>query len=248
MYDPVKDGVEKSAGPVTYVEIAPPDDLADLVHCYWQMRTEVDLDDDFVLHALPDACVNVLFDQADTDIAGITALHTEHTTLDLGRSFHYVGIQLFPGVWSGAFDGTVDHYVGEPYEGELPLVEANRRLAELDIDLTAKQPVLTAFVLELLERGSIAPNRVTAAILGRLDEITNVADMASVAALSPRQLQRTLKDTTGFSPHDLLKVLRLQHSFRNDYLLAFSDQSHYTHSFRAITGYTPAKYRARFDV
>ena len=248
MYDPVKDGVEKSAGPVIYVEIAPPDELADLVHCYWQMRTEGDLDDDFVLHALPDACVNLLFDQADTDIAGVTALHTEHTTLDLGRSFHYVGVQLFPGVWTSAFEGTVDHYVGEPYEGDLPLVATNRRMAELDVALETKAPALTEFVRGLVADDVIAPNRVTAAILRRLDEINTVADMASVAALSPRQLQRTLKDTTGFSPHDLLKVLRLQRSFRNDYLLAFTDQSHYTHSFRAITGYTPAKFRARFDV
>ena len=76
MYDPVKDGVEKSAGPVTYLEVAPPDGLAGLVHCFWQLKTETELDEDFTLHALPDACVNVLFDQADTDIAGVTALQT----------------------------------------------------------------------------------------------------------------------------------------------------------------------------
>ena len=58
----------------------------------------------------------------------------------------------------------------------------------------------------------------------------------------------TLKETTGFSPHDLPKVLRLQQSFRHDYLLVFADQSHVTHSFRAITGHTPARFRERFDV
>ncbi len=248
MYDPVKDGVEKSVGPLIYVEMAPPAEFAELVHCYWQMRTETELEADFVLHALPDACVNVLFDQSDSDIAGVTALHTEHTTLDLGRSFHYLGVQLYPGVWTSAFEGTVDHYVGEAYEGDLPLIDTNRTLADVDVELAAKEPVLSAFVRDLLERGAIASNPVTATILRRLDEITSVADMAALVGFSPRQLQRNLKQTTGFSPHDLLKVLRLQHSFRNDYLLAFADQSHYTHSFRAITGYTPARFRERFDV
>ena len=246
MYDPVKDGVEKSAGPVTYLEVAPPDGLAGLVHCFWQLKTETELDEDFTLHALPDACVNVLFDQADTDIAGVTALQTTHTTLDLGRSFHYVGIQFFPGVWTSAMEGTVDHYVGESYEGELPLVETNEQMAGSDFD--AQQAHLTELVLQFQEDGVVAANWVTPAILNNLADIGSVADMASVVGLSTRQLQRTLKDTTGFTPHDLLKVLRLQHSFRQDYLLAFADQSHFTHSFRNITGYTPARFRERFDV
>ena len=88
----------------------------------------------------------------------------------------------------------------------------------------------------------------TAAVLTNLDEIHSVADMAKLAALSPRQLQRTLKATTGFSPHDLLKVLRLQRSFRQDYLLSFADQSHFTHSFRNMTGHTPGQFNKTFDV
>jgi hypothetical protein len=101
MYDPVKDAVPKSAEPVIYTEAAPSTALGELVHCFWELRTETDLADDFTLHAMPDACVNLLFNQHDTRIAGVTKLHTTHTTLDLGRSFHYAGIQFFPGVWRG---------------------------------------------------------------------------------------------------------------------------------------------------
>jgi AraC-like DNA-binding protein len=45
-------------------------------------------------------------------------------------------------------------------------------------------------------------------------ELRTVTDMAEIAAMPPRQLQRALKATTGFTPHDLWKVLRVQHSFR----------------------------------
>jgi AraC-like DNA-binding protein len=69
-----------------------------------------------------------------------------------------------------------------------------------------------------------------------------------LVGLSPRQLQRNLKQSTGFSPHDLLKVLRIQQSFRQHYLNLYADQSHYIHSFRKVTGYTPAKYILKFDV
>jgi len=246
MYDPVKDGVQKSAVGVSYVEAAPPTGLAELVHCYWELKSDVLLPETFTLHALPDACVNVLFDQQNTSVAGVTALHTTHTTLDLGRSFHYVGVQFFPGVWTGVPDGTVDHYVGAPYCGDLPLVATNRMMASLDFD--AKQPVLSALVADLVGAGVVRRNALTAAILTNIDEIHSVEDMARVVGLSARQLQRNLKATTGFAPHDLLKVLRLQHSFRSDYLLAFSDQAHFTHEFRKITGHTPGVFRKMFDV
>jgi AraC-like DNA-binding protein len=246
MYDPVRDGVPKTVDGVVYHEVEPPAGLAELVHCFWELRTDADLADDFTLHAMPDACVNLLFDQQDTRIAGVTQLHTTHTTLDLGRSFHYAGIQFFPGVWRGDPDATVDHYVGEPYDGELALIEVSEAAA--DVDLDGKAVVFTDFVETLLDDGLVAPNPVTAAILTNLDEINDVGDMAEVAALSPRQLQRALKATTGFSPHDLLKVLRIQRSFRQDYLLSFADQSHFTHSFRKLTGYTPGRFNKTFDV
>lgn len=242
----MKDGVPKNAESVVYTETAPPNALGELVHCFWELRTETDLADDFTLHAMPDACVNLLFNQHDTRIAGVTQLHTTHTTLDLGRSFHYAGIQFFPGVWRGDPDASVDHYVGEPYEGDLPLVAVSRAAANVDFD--GKAMVFSEFVETLLDAGLVAPNPVTAAILTNLDEIHSVGDMAEVAALSPRQLQRALKATTGFAPHDLLKVLRVQHSFRRDYLLSFADQSHFTHSFRKLIGYTPGQFKKTFDV
>ena len=246
MYDPVKDGLPKAAESVVYTEAPPPAALGQLVHCFWELRTETDLADDFTLHALPDACVNLLFNQHDTRIAGVTRLHTTHTTLDLGRSFHYAGIQLFPGVWRGDPGASVDHYVGEPYEGDLPLVEVSR--AASNVEFAGKATVFCEFVETLLDAGLVAPNPATAAILANLDEIHSVGDMAEVAALSPRQLQRVLKATTGFAPHDLLKVLRVQRSFRHDYLLSFADQSHFTHSFRKLTGYTPGQFKRMFDV
>jgi AraC-like DNA-binding protein len=246
MYDPVKDGVPKATESVVYTEAAPPAALSELVHCFWELRTETELAEDFTLHAMPDACVNVMFNQHDTRIAGVTQLHTTHTTLGLGRSFHYAGIQFFPGVWRGDPNASFDHYVGEPYVGDLALVEVSKAAAHLDFD--GKAIVFSEFVEALLAAGLVAPNPVTAAILMNLDEIHTVADMAKVSALSPRQLQRALKAATGFAPHDLLKVLRVQHSFRRDYLWSFADQSHFTHSFQKLTGYTPGRFKKTFDV
>ena len=246
MYDPVQDGIEKTERAVRYIEAKPPAHLSSLVHCYWQLKTESTLHEDFCLHAIPDACVNILFNQVETDIAGVTALRTTFALLNLGRSFDYVGIQLLPGVWQGSPNEIADQFVGSPYAGELPLVATNKQLAKRDF--LANQERLSRLVQRLIDAKLVVGNAVTEKILANIDAMRSVADMAAVACLSPRQLQRTLKQTTGFSPHDLLKVLRIQQSFRLHYLDLYADQSHYIHSFRKVTGYTPAKYISKFDV
>jgi AraC-like DNA-binding protein len=246
MYSPIRDGIEKTVQSVHYAEVKPPSDLTELVHCFWELKTDTVLSEDFHLHALPDACVNILFNQADTRIAGITALRTTYEALNLGKTFHYAGIQLLPGVWRGNQDEIADSFVGTPYRGTLPLVKTNRKLARLEF--SAKQPVMAELVRHLVEEKVIIENAVTVKILSHIDDIHTVADMATLAGISPRQLQRTLKRTTGFSPHDFLKVLRLQKSFKENYLESYSDQAHYIHSFRKITGYTPARYTQKFDV
>jgi AraC-like DNA-binding protein len=246
MYNPIQDGIEKAVQFVQFTEAKPPIELSEFVHCFWELKSEIELPDDFCLHAIPDACVNILFNQLNPEIAGVTALHTKFTVLNLGKVFHYVGIQFYPGVWSGDRQEIANSFVGTPYRGNLPLIATNGELAS--VVFSAKQAILTTLVRKLIASNIIIANTVTAKILSNVDEIRNVSDMASINNISPRQLQRTLKRTTGFSPHDFLKVVRLQHSFRQRYLAHYADQSHYIHSFQKITGYTPTRYANKFDV
>lgn len=80
-YNPVQDGIEKTAQSVRYTEVKPPTDLSGLIHCFWELKTVATLPEDFHLHAVPDACVNIMFNEIDTSIAGITALRTTYEVL-----------------------------------------------------------------------------------------------------------------------------------------------------------------------
>jgi AraC-like DNA-binding protein len=246
MYEPIQDGVAKSARAVRYAVEKPPVHLAGFVHCYWELKTESPLAEDFYLHAMPDACVNILFNQIDTEIAAVTALRTTYEMLNLGRSFHYAGIELLPGVWRGNPREIADQFVDSPYAGALPLVATSKALAK--VNFAAKQGLMSGLVQWFIDAKLVTHNPVTAKILANLDEICTVADMAAAVGCSARQLQRMLKQSTGFSPHDLLKVLRIQQSFKLHYLDLYADQSHYIHSFRKVAGYTPTKYLSTFDV
>ncbi len=246
MYSPTVDGFSIRGSDVRYSECPPTDDLSNVVHCFWELRTATTLPDDFHYHALPDSCFNLLFNLVDPTIAGVTALHTQATTLNLGRSFHYAGIQFYPGAWQGERSEIIDRYVRTPYLGTLALVQTCRRLVGLGF--SDMVPVMAEQVRWCMTHGHARANAITARILSNLDAIRSVGDMAALVGLSTRQLQRTLQRLTGFAPHDLIKVLRVQESFRKHYLDLYADQAHFTHAFRQATGHTPGQYKKHFGV
>lgn len=246
MYNPVKDGIDKSQRSVVYVEADPPKHLSKFVHSFWELKTQVQLNEDFLYHVMPDACVNILFDQMDPKIAAVTALQTEFKTLNLGKHFHFVGVQLLPGVWRGNQREIKRDLVDTPYSGELSLVEVNKQIVPLNFDL--KQKILIQLIEDFVEQKLILEDPISSQILNNMMSIQNVSDMATTVGLSPRQLQRKLLQTVGLPPHDFLKVLRIQQSFKQHYLDYYADQSHFIHSFRKITGYTPAEYKKKFNV
>jgi len=248
MYDPKGNGTDKTVQSVRFIEVEPPSHLSAVVHRFLELKTDTPLLADYRFHALPDACTYIVFDQLHPEIAGVAKLRATSEEFRLGKTFHYVNIRFLPGVWQDRHEQIVHGMVDAPYSGSLPLVKINRELAALDF--SAKQSVLSEFVQQLVDEKVVAANPVVEKIFAHIDAIHTVADMAAVAGVSPRQLQRTLQRTTGFSPHDFLKVLRLQQALghNDDYLSSYADQSHFIRSFRAATGYTPAKYAKKFDV
>ncbi|MBM7066268.1 helix-turn-helix transcriptional regulator [Actibacterium sp. 188UL27-1] len=246
MYDPKGNGKDKAAPTVMFNEAEPPDHLRGVVHRFLELRTPAPLVDDYRFHALPDACTYIVFDQRHPEIAGVTRLRASSEELNLGKMFHFVNVRFLPGVWQGNRDQICHGIIKDPYGGDLPLLALNKTLIAQDFE--GQSAALSQFVEELLRTGQIIANPVTEKIFQHIDEIHAVADMAAVCALSPRQLQRVLQRTTGFAPHDFLKVLRLQQSLEGEPSVLYADQSHFIHSLRKATGYTPGQYARKFDV
>ena len=245
-YNPKGNGKEKAVAAVHFEEREPPVHLRGIVHRFLELRTDGVLAEDYRFHALPDACSYIVFDQNDPQVAGLSQLRATSEEFNLGRSFHFINIRFLPGVWQGSVDKIAYGLVSSPYDGDLPLIAANQALIRRSF--ADSQPVLLDLVDHLLERNVVAANPVTEKIFEHLDDIHTVADMAAAAHLSPRQLQRRLKRTTGFAPHDFLKVLRLQQTLNGKDIWSYADQSHFIHSFRKATGYTPGKYARKYDV
>jgi AraC-like DNA-binding protein len=246
MYDPKGNGKDKAIPEVQFVEAEPPSHLRGIVHRFLELKTQGILPEDYRFHALPDACSYVVFDQLNKSIAGVSKLRAESEEFNLGKSFHFVNIRFLPGVWQGADEPLSYGMLDTLYSGGLPLLDINSELSGLEF--SDQQVILSKLVETLIQAQFIAPNSVIEKIFQHLEDIHTVADMAAVSDLSTRQLQRTLKRTTDFAPHDFLKVLRLQQALSGNDIWSYADQSHFIHSFRKATGYTPGRYSKKFDV
>ena len=138
----------------------------------------------------------------------MTRLRASSEELNLGRSFDFVNIRFLPVSWQNADERASYGLVKGTYTGDLPLISTNTVL--IGKGFADQQAVLTKLVDTLVERKQIVANPIAERIFPHIDDIHSVADMAAASGYSPRQLQRVLKRTTGFAPHDFLKVIRLQ--------------------------------------
>lgn len=84
-------------------------------------------------------------------------------------------------------------------------------------------------------------------------EVTRVAELAAFTGLSERALQRLVKQRLGLSPkwliqrrrlHDAVEALKAGPTSLADLAadLGYTDQAHFTHDFRTVTGTTPGRY------
>lgn len=98
--------------------------------------------------------------------------------------------------------------------------------------------------------------RVVGHIRSHLRDRLAMADLAAIAGVSPRQLQRRFAQAFGSSVQEFIMKTRIQAASdaltRTDRSIAeialdhgFCDQSAFTHQFRRKTGVTPRQYRLR---
>ena len=246
MYQPVQNGIAKSIQSVIYEEASPSDSLMRLMHCYWQLKTRTPLPEDFKYHILPDACIDIIFDFSEPELITVMTPGTSSLVLNLGKNFSYLGIRLLPGIWKNDLPKIIGDYKKYPTLGDYSIRQLTKDLESKDF--AAQRKLLTTLVERLYNQNIIKLDSTIQCILLNINKIKNVADMTQYTHLSSRQLQRKIKKLTGFSPHDFLKILRLQQSFGQDYLDLYADQSHFINSFHKITNYTPLKYKNTFDV
>lgn len=243
-YAPRQTGIVKAvAGEVVYQESQPPEAVADLVYCFWELRTTHSLNASFDYLVIPDACVDIVFDLQHPEALFMTP-HVTSVCLDLGKEFHFVGIRLHPGVFTGELSEIVGNTLQLDSLGGENICDIVGRLATMPF--ANQQQELTQLVHILARENTLKSNALIRRII-QLSETHTINEIAKIVHISERQLRRIVRTATGFSPKELARVTTFQRSFSSPWQGLYTDQAHYIHSFKQITKTTPQRYQRLYD-
>ncbi|MBC7836771.1 helix-turn-helix transcriptional regulator [Acetobacteraceae bacterium] len=247
MYKPIQTGIpRKFKSCVAYKEYTLRTTI-DTVLCFWSLHTEQELKENFYYLILPDGCVDIVFDVSDEPSFTSALVMTPHTTaisVNLGKSFSYVGIRLQPGAW-----------LKSPLKivGEQTMVKifADFDLEQVREELSTASPserirLLERLAFNLKQRQVIGENSLVQLLLVNPDRVLAVKDFISMLHYSRRHVQRIFRERVGYGPHDFLKIIRFQQALAGKASYAYADQSHYIREFKRITGMTPGDFRKTY--
>lgn len=230
------------------------EELADAVENFWTVTW--DLTDSYTAQVLPWPSVNLTVTNSEADVTGLVRrCYERHLT---GHGYA-VGARFRP----GCFRPYLDFSVSELTDRHRPTAEVlGRNTAELrravadETDPAARVPLLSAFLVEA--RPEPDPTAIWLAELTELvaarRDITRVTQVAELAQVSVRRLQRLFADYVGAGPKWVIQRFRLQDAAARaagpepvDWAalaaeLGFADQAHLTRAFTASIGTPPAAY------
>ncbi|AEE46432.1 AraC family transcriptional regulator [Cellulomonas fimi] len=269
-------GVLRGAGaPAFRLErYAPPEDLADVVERFWTVRWSLPPGVHVTQTVLPHACVNLVAEPGLFAAHGIPSGRFDREIAGTGA---VVGTKFRP----GGFDAYARHVLGRRAarlgatrrDAVIPARDLLGDAAEVGPALLAAvgrgdDAAAVAQVVDVLRAARPGPpeadpaldqvHRAFAAVVGgRLGPDARVDDLAALAGLSTRTLQRLLRERVGVGPKWVLQRHRVHLAAEliaqaPDGDLAqvaaragYYDQSHLTTDFAALAGITPGAYARR---
>jgi AraC-like DNA-binding protein len=238
-----------------YREYPPPKELVGLVECFWRHeRSAADSDQSGVI--LPDGRVDVVW-TADGE-ARLAGPQTRFLPRPLDPPFLAIGARFHPGVAPSLLRLSAHHLV----DMHVPLAAIDtraaealrKRLAALD-DPHDAVGALAGAVAKLADESGPLDALVRRATRLLDGSQATVGHVASELALSERQLQRRFRESVGYGPKTLQRILRFRRFLaelgrergasgglaRLAASTGYADQAHLTRESRELSGLSPVQ-------
>jgi AraC-like DNA-binding protein len=249
-----------------FVRINPDPALRHLIDCYWiieSMDTEV-----HEQKIIPDGFTELIFHYGD---AYVSQLHDDRQTqarnLLAGQISNYfylnntgisgiVAVKLKPAALTQLFNIDMSSYTDKIVDIARLNDERLLKLSKLIVPFAEEEVVKTIFdgyFMKLITSATTSP--VTAAIdlVFKTNGMAPVKDLAIIAGVGERQLERLFKKYVGLSPKYYARIIRFNYIFKLIqayetswadivYQAGYYDQSHFIRNFKAFTGEDPSSY------
>ncbi|WP_207512877.1 AraC family transcriptional regulator [Longitalea luteola] len=258
LYRPLQPTVKQTTENVSYVEVAPGEQLLPYIYCYWQLKTDKSLQEPFTYRVVADGCIDIYFELNAPYENYVMGFCKKYTEFPLQNSFNYVGIRFLPTMFPQLFQVNAKA-LSNRY---LHLKAVNNKLSAFissafhgnqSLDVIARL-LNDYFIKHISTLSFAADNR----LYNALEIIFRNQGMVAVekeldTGISARQLRRLFDFYIGDTAKTFAKVVRFQNilnakpstqSLRNNKLFfdaGYYDQAHFIREFKNFYGVTPSK-------
>ena len=257
-YKPIQPSTKKGDDSVIYQEYFPVSPLENFIYCYWQLKTEQHLKTTFIYRVVSDGCIDIFFNQNNTQESFVMGFCRKYTEFPIGTEFNYVGIRFLPSAFPLIFNINAKELSNQDQKLKSILPDVARTIQQniephQSFSIVLKKlheifaPHITTKVFDFDKRFYKALNLIFKSS-GNI-ETENGLD----TGLSPRQLRRVFNFYIGTTPKAFSKVVRFQHflnmkpssqSLKAQKLFfdaGFYDQAHFIKDFKTFYGVTPSQ-------
>ncbi|UUC44269.1 AraC family transcriptional regulator [Flavobacterium cerinum] len=255
LYQPVQPIIRPAFGHVKYQEFKPDIRLSQYIYCYWELKTEQQLEAEFHYRVVADGCMDIYFELNNPIESYVIGFSKNYTEFPLDTTFHYIGIRFYPAMFPLLFHINASELTDRYELLELILPEKAAFIKNHfnpTLDLVTIQSLLDHFYLNRINQHGVKPDfRFFSAmdhILKNSGNITIEGDLNT--GISSRQLRRLFAFYVGDSTKTFCKVIRFQNILYrhpqtenkepNAFLdFGYYDQAHFIKEFKTMYGDTP---------
>lgn len=258
LYNPIQPTVKQSAEHVTYAEFLPDIRLQNFIYCYWQLKTQQELFEQFNYRVVADGCIDIYFELDNPRESYVMGFCKKFTEFPLDNSFNYIGVRFLPTMFPQLFNANASELSNrfEKLDAVIP------KTASFIVDsfstgqkLEQIKNLFDKYFLECVSGATFDnDNRLYAAIhiiLKNFGVLNVETDLNT--GISQRQLRRLFEFYIGDTAKTFSKVVRFQsilrakpstQSLRGNKLFfnqGYYDQAHFIKEFKNFYGATPGK-------
>jgi AraC-like DNA-binding protein len=257
-YTPIQPTIKQSADNVMYAEFLPDIRLQNVIYCYWQLKTNQALSEQFIYRVVADGCIDLFFELNNPQDNFVMGFCRKFTEFPLGNTFNYVGVRFLPTMFPQLF--------------KIAASELSNRFEELKVVLPTTATFITEnfypqqkieeikqifdnYFLECISNTAFDEDKRLYQAIEIILEKFGVVDVEQDlnTGISPRQLRRLFEFYIGDTAKTFSQVVRFQNilrakpssqSLRQNKLffdVGYYDQAHFIKEFKNFYGVTPSR-------
>mgnify|MGYP000672245288 CR=1 FL=1 len=257
-YKPVQPTVSAHDSEISYQEIMPNKEIDNFIYCFWQIKTQNPLNEEYNYRVVSDGCIDIFFNHKQPTENFIMGFSQKFVQFPIGKEFDYIGIRFLPSAFPSLFGvnakklsnhsqelNKILPYLSEWINSEIKPVDSFENITK----------ILNEKIIEFSKTQDVNYDHRFLEALNLIFQKSGYLDTEKDlnTGLSPRQLRRIFNFYIGTTAKSFSNVVRFQHilnarpskqSLKENKLyfdVGFFDQAHFIKNFKTFYGVTPSE-------